>query len=35
MIDFSNKKKMRLVSGIIAGVLVVAMVISLLVSSFM
>lgn len=35
MIDFSNKKKMRLISGIIAGILVVAMVIGLLVSSFL
>lgn len=35
MIDFSNKKKMRLISGIISGILVVAMVIGLLVSSFL
>lgn len=35
MIDFSNKKKTRLISGIIAGILVFAMVVGLLVSNFM
>lgn len=32
MINFNNKKKQRLISGIIAGVLAAAMVIGLLVS---
>lgn len=33
MINFSNKKTQRIISGIIAGILVLAMVIGLLVSS--
>ncbi len=35
MINFNNKKKQRLISGIIAGLLVFAMIIGLLVSSFL
>lgn len=35
MINFNNKKTQRLISGIIAGVLVLAMVVGLLVSNFM
>lgn len=33
MINFNNKKKQRLISGIIAGVLTFAMIIGLLVSA--
>lgn len=33
MFNFSNKKKQRLISGIVAGILVLAMVIGLLVSA--
>lgn len=35
MIDFSNKKKQRTISAIIAAILVVALVVGLLISNFM
>lgn len=34
MINFNNKKTQRTIAGIIAGILVLAMVVGLLVSSF-
>lgn len=35
MINFNNKKKQRIISAVIAGLLVFAMVVSLLVTSLM
>lgn len=35
MIDFTNKKKQRMISGIIAAILVIALVVGLLISNFM
>lgn len=35
MIDFSNKKKQRTISAIIAAILVIALIVGLLVSKYM